>query len=197
MRFMDGTGLRERSKARRRQAIIRAAYELFADRGYDATTIADIAAAAEVAPRTVAMYFPSKRDIALSRFTEALDGLGEALRGRQPGETVAEAAGRWLRAMPTGPEDTSVRELGRRMLDANPELRALRMARMADAIRKGAKVIAGDTGGAPDGPGPRIAAAAIAAVLAEAHDSFPGPGPGRDEAIAAAVRFLDAGLGTL
>ncbi len=39
----DG-GLRERSKARRREAIIRAALELFADRGYDATTIADIAA---------------------------------------------------------------------------------------------------------------------------------------------------------
>ncbi len=52
---MAQTGLRERSKARRRTAIIRAAYELFAERGYDATTVADIAEAAEVAPRTGAM----------------------------------------------------------------------------------------------------------------------------------------------
>ena len=65
---MAEIGLRERSKARRRAAIIRAAYELFAERGYDATTVADIAEAAEVAPRTVAMYFPAKQDIALSRF---------------------------------------------------------------------------------------------------------------------------------
>ncbi len=192
---MDGTGLRERGKARRRQAIIRAAYELFAERGYDATTIADIAAAAEVAPRTVAMYFPSKRDIALSRFTEAMAGLADAMRGRAPGETVAEVAGRWLRARPTAPEDASLRELSRRMLDANPELRALRMARMEAAIRRGAEAIASETGSPPGAPGPRIAAAAAAAVMAEVYDGF--PGGDKDEAVAAAVRFLDAGIRAL
>ena len=79
----DG-GLRERSKARRREAIIRAALELFADRGYDATTIADIAAAAEVAPRTVTMYFPSKQDIAMARFGQSVDELTDAT-ARRPG----------------------------------------------------------------------------------------------------------------
>ncbi|MYR59761.1 TetR family transcriptional regulator, partial [Streptomyces sp. SID625] len=39
---------------------------LFAEQGYDGTTIADIAEAADVAPRTVSLYFPSKHDIALS-----------------------------------------------------------------------------------------------------------------------------------
>jgi AcrR family transcriptional regulator len=192
---MNGTGLRERGKARRRQAIIRAAYVLFAERGYDATTIADIAAAAEVAPRTVAMYFPSKRDIALSRFTEAMAGLTEAMRSRAPGETVAEVAGRWLRARPTTPEDAGLRELSRRMLDANPELRALRLARMEAAIRRGAEAIAGETGSPPGAPGPRIAAAAAAAVMAEVYDGF--PGDDKDEAVAAAVRFLDAGIRAL
>src|ERR1700735_659292 len=80
---MAEIGLRERSKARRRAAIIRAAYELFAERGYDATTVADIAEAAEVAPRTVAMYFPAKQDIALSRFSDGVASLTDAIRDRR------------------------------------------------------------------------------------------------------------------
>ncbi|MFD5763974.1 TetR family transcriptional regulator, partial [Streptomyces sp. NPDC127044] len=64
---MMSDGLRERSKARRREAIVRAAYELFAERGFDATTIADIAAAAEVSPRTVTLYFPSNLELARAR----------------------------------------------------------------------------------------------------------------------------------
>ncbi|MFD9701311.1 helix-turn-helix domain-containing protein [Lentzea sp. NPDC059081] len=57
-----GPGLRERSKARRRRLILHTALRLFTERGYDRTTIADIAEAAEVAPRTVTGYFPSKLD---------------------------------------------------------------------------------------------------------------------------------------
>ena len=53
-------GLRERSKARRRALIIQTAMRLFAERGYTHTTVADIAEAAELAPRTVAGYFPTK-----------------------------------------------------------------------------------------------------------------------------------------
>lgn len=58
-------GLRARSKARRRQLILHTALALFAERGYDRTTIADIAEASDVAPRTVTGYFPSKLDFIL------------------------------------------------------------------------------------------------------------------------------------
>ena len=105
----DG-GLRERSKARRRAAIIRAALELFAERGYDGTTIADIAAAADVAPRTVAMYFPSKQDIPMYRFSKSVDELTGALRERPPGESIGEVVGRWLRAEEPG-SDRELKEL--------------------------------------------------------------------------------------
>ncbi|MGK3981511.1 helix-turn-helix domain-containing protein [Sorangium sp. So ce136] len=54
------SGLRERSKRKRRKQILHAALKLFAERGYEQTTINDIAEAAEVAPRTVTGYFPSK-----------------------------------------------------------------------------------------------------------------------------------------
>ena len=191
---MTHTGLRERSKARRRAAIVRAGLELFAERGYDATTVADIAAAAEVAPRTVAMYFPSKQDIAMDRFGQAVSGMLGALRARRPGESATSVIERWLRDEEPG-ADRELQELSLRMFRANPELNALRMARMAEAVAEGARMVAADIGAPPDAPGPRIAAAAAGAVLLELVD-IP-PGPERDQAIIVAMRYLEAGVATL
>jgi AcrR family transcriptional regulator len=192
---MAEAGLRERSKARRRAAIIRAAFELFAERGYDATTVADIAEAAEVAPRTVSMYFPAKQDIAMSRLGDGVASLTAAIQDRQPGETVHEVFGRWLLASQTEPGDRELYRLARRMFAANPDLAALRTARIAAAIREGAATIAADTGSAPGAIGPRIAAAAAAAITMEIIDTE--PGPEREEAVAAAMRFLDGGTAAL
>jgi AcrR family transcriptional regulator len=192
---MAEAGLRERSKARRRAAIIRAAFELFAERGYDATTVADIAEAAEVAPRTVSMYFPAKQDIAMSRLGDGVASLTAAIQDRRPGETVHEVFGRWLLASQTEPEDRELYRLARRMFAANPDLAALRTARIAAAIREGAAAIAADTGSTPGAIGPRIAAAAAAAITMEIIDTE--PGPEREEAVAAAMRFLDGGTAAL
>jgi AcrR family transcriptional regulator len=192
---MTEIGLRERSKARRRAAIIRAAYELFAERGYDATTVADIAEAAEVAPRTVAMYFPAKQDIALSRFTDGVAGLAATLRDRPPGESVHEVFGRWLLTSQTEPEDRELHRLAVRMFAANPDLGALRTARMAAAIGEGAAIIADEIGSTPGAIGPRIAAAAAAAIAMEVVDTE--PGPEREQAVAAAMRFLEGGNAAL
>jgi len=189
-----GTGLRERSKARRKEAIVRAAYRLFAERGYDATTVADIAAAAEVAPRTVAMYFPSKQDIALSRFSQAADELTVALRDRAPGETATQVVVGWLRA-DERPADREIKRLSKQMFAANPELNALRNARMAAVITEGANALAAQIGTLPNAPGPRLVATAAAAIIIEITD-IP-QGPDRDAAINAAVRFLDAGIAAL
>jgi AcrR family transcriptional regulator len=192
---MAQTGLRERSKARRRTAIIRAAYELFADRGYDATTVADIAEAAEVAPRTVAMYFPAKQDIALFQFSDAVATLSAALRDRQPGERLHDVLGPWLLTRLTEPEDREMYRLARRMFAANPDLGALRTVRMTAAIREGAAMIAGETGSPPGAIGPRIAAAAVGAIAMVVVDTE--PGTEREQAVAAAMRFLQAGTATL
>lgn len=188
-------GLRQRSKARRRNAIVRSALVLFAERGYDATTIADIADAAEVAPRTVTMYFRTKQDIAMARFAESADRLTRALRDRAPGESVTQVMGRWMLGKDEDPDEEAMRELGCRMFDANPELRALRVHRMSEAIAEGAKALAEDTGTTPDALGPRIAVAAAVAIMIEIADNH------RDtdhhQAMATALAFLEAGIRTL
>jgi hypothetical protein len=171
---MAETGLRERSKARRRAAIIRAAYELFAERGYDSTTVADIA---------------------LSRFSDEVTSLTDAIRDRRPGETVHDVFGRWLLTSQAEPEDRELYRLARRMFAANPDLGALRTARMTAAVREGAAVIAADTGSAPGAIGPRLAAAAAAAIAMEIVDTE--PGAEREQAVAAAIRFLEAGTAAL
>jgi AcrR family transcriptional regulator len=58
-------GLRERKKAKTKAAIQEHALRLFREQGYEATTIEQIAAAAEVSPSTVFRYFPTKEDIVL------------------------------------------------------------------------------------------------------------------------------------
>src|SRR5262245_250837 len=145
---MTGDGLRERSKARRREAILRSAYELFADRGFEATTIADIAEAAEVSPRTVTLYFPSKQDLALSHFIAFVDRLAAALRQREPGSTTMDAVEHWLRGEIAHRGELD--ELNNRMLDANPQLRAVSSARLAEVIDESARMLAQESGSGAD-----------------------------------------------
>ncbi len=84
-------GLRERKKARTREAIIDAALDLFAVKGFDATTIEDIAAAAEVSPRTFFRYFESKLDLVMARAGDKHDDIGPLVAARPPGEDALDA----------------------------------------------------------------------------------------------------------
>ncbi|MFE2713990.1 TetR/AcrR family transcriptional regulator [Streptomyces mirabilis] len=186
---MMSDGLRERSKARRREAIVRAAYELFAERGFDATTIADIAAAAEVSPRTVTLYFPSKLELALSRPEAFADRLATAMRERQEGWGALDALEHWLREEVAHRGDLD--DLTHRMLELNPQLRAVAGARLAEVVQDATRILGEEQGSAPGDFGPRIAAAAAAAVVGEVVHR-------REEAdIEAAMTFLRAGLDTL
>ena len=85
-------GLRERKKERTREAIIDAALDLFERNGYDATTVEDIAAAADVSPRTFFRYFESKLDLIMARSTTHSEkGIGPLLAARPADESVLEA----------------------------------------------------------------------------------------------------------
>jgi len=79
-------GLRERKKLRARQQLIDAAFRLFTKRGFDATTVADVAAAVEMSPRTFHRYFESKEDVVLEWFDRSGDALVEGLKERPADE---------------------------------------------------------------------------------------------------------------
>src|SRR5436309_16139985 len=80
------TGLRERKKQQTREALARAGMELFVERGYDATTLAEIAEAAGVSTRTIFAYFPSKEDILFASFQTMRDALARRLADRPGGK---------------------------------------------------------------------------------------------------------------
>jgi AcrR family transcriptional regulator len=72
-------GLVERNKVRTRRELAEAAARLFLTRGYSATTVQDIAAAADVSPRTFFRYFPSKDEIVTAIASTGMDDVVEAL----------------------------------------------------------------------------------------------------------------------
>src|ERR1700722_66914 len=86
----------ERRKRRTREAIQKAAFELFAERGYRETTINDIAERADVAPRTVTVHFPAKEELLLDAEPFSLDSLSERLSPRRPNESALEARRAWM-----------------------------------------------------------------------------------------------------
>jgi AcrR family transcriptional regulator len=87
----DGSGLRERNRARMRSRVVAAAARLFAEHGYEHTTVAAIAEAAEVSEQTVYNHFPSKQELVLDRDDEVRRSFVAAIAERSPGTSPAEA----------------------------------------------------------------------------------------------------------
>jgi AcrR family transcriptional regulator len=82
--------LRDRKKERTRAAIVHAATELFAERGYDETTIAEIAAAAEIGPRTFFGYFVSKEALLFPESDARVAATVAAIAGKRPDDQPAD-----------------------------------------------------------------------------------------------------------
>lgn len=84
-------GLRQRKKEQTRQAIYEAARRLFAERGFERVTVAEVARAANVSEVTVFNYFPSKEDLFYGGMHFFEEELLEAVRSRKPGESALKA----------------------------------------------------------------------------------------------------------
>jgi AcrR family transcriptional regulator len=91
-------GLRERKKQRTRQLIADTARRLFAERGFEAVPVSEIAREAEVSEATVFNYFPTKEDLFYHGLEAFEEELLASVRDRTPGESVIKAFGRFVTA---------------------------------------------------------------------------------------------------
>jgi AcrR family transcriptional regulator len=160
-------GLRERKKQQTRDTIAQAALRLFAERGYDETTLADIAEAANVAPRTIFAYFESKEDILLCGERSFLDDLKRRLDERPAGRTTVDALRAFLSEIPPQDEDDLLRK---KVMSDNPELQMKAHAGHTRLEPMLAESIAKDLGAQPDDLQPMLAAASVTAAFISVRD---------------------------
>jgi AcrR family transcriptional regulator len=144
-------GLRERKIERTRELIVKTAVSLFETRGFDATTMREIAQASEIGPATLYRYFSSKEAILLEPATRRAGRLAAILDARPGGEPIDLALGGALRAFvseiePVADEIARVR----RLVDAAPAARARVWDTRAVELDALTEVIARRADAAPD-----------------------------------------------
>jgi AcrR family transcriptional regulator len=190
-------GLRERKKQRTREQIVEGAFKLFHERGWHATTVADIAAAADIAPRTFFAYFPSKEAVVFYDFEPVFASVKATVEQRPEGETAIDALRRWLdESLPAKRNHSEKGELRKCLIADEPALAAHSrhlLARFEDVLREG---VARDLGDAPDSLRAKLVAAAATAAINAIEDS----GTGKEESMEMldqALVFLRAGVEAL
>jgi AcrR family transcriptional regulator len=166
-------GLRERKKQRTRELISDTARKLFAERGFERVSVAEIARAAEVSGATVFNYFPTKEDLVFSGFEAFEERLLAAVRDRPTGQSVAEAFGEFIlesRGFLNEPDQQRAAELVgvTRMIAASPSLLARQQQVLARYTESLAELIAAETSARPGDLRPHAAANALIGV----HDAL-------------------------
>ncbi|SDK82267.1 DNA-binding transcriptional regulator, AcrR family [Nonomuraea maritima] len=126
-------GLRERKKQRTRQALIEAAVRLFEDKGYDDVTVAEIADAAEVSPRTFFLHFPAKEDVLLADADVRVDLALQAISERRDREGLPEVLVRATEQMIVNAWDGELAALRARLAASVPTLQARLLQRYLTA----------------------------------------------------------------
>jgi AcrR family transcriptional regulator len=188
-------GLRERKKARTRASIREHALRLFREQGYQATTVEQIAAAAEVSQSTFFRYFPTKEDVVLRddfelRIFEAFE--------RQPPQlgpiAAIRAAVSEALATLTPAEWAEFRETSE-LSFATPEIRARTFDELARTIQAMTDVLARRVGRAPDDLAVQAIAGAVFWIIITV--TLPWSNLTQDQAEANSFRRVDEALALL
>ncbi|GAA1497782.1 TetR/AcrR family transcriptional regulator [Paeniglutamicibacter kerguelensis] len=161
-------GLREMKKQRTREAIAAAAMELFVSLGFDSTTVAEVARAAEVSEATVFNYFRTKEDLVFQKLDRFWDGMLAAIEDRPPASGIVDAVEGFLLERRPSAETRRERErlaAVNRMIAASPSLLDRERASYDGAAVALADVIARTTAAGQD-------AAAAAHMILGVHRSL-------------------------
>ena len=142
-------GLRERKKAKTRAAIQEHALRLFREQGYAATTIEQIADAAEVSPSTFFRYFPTKEDVVLFDATDPL--MFASFENQPPELSVVEALKRAFHEVyeELTPEEFEAQSERQELIRTVPELRGRMLDDLVGAIGIFAEMVGKRVGRAP------------------------------------------------
>ena len=167
--MIERPGLRERKKTRTRELIAETARTLFAERGFEAVTVAEIAQAAEVSQQTVFNYFPTKEDLVYWRLEAFETELLAAIRERPEGEPVIVAFGRFVRRPRGLLAEADAEARGRlagitRMIAKSPALLAREQQTLSRYTASLAALIAEEQGTEPTDIAPVVAANALMGV---------------------------------
>jgi len=127
--------LRDRKRERTRQALVAAALELFERDGYEQTSVADIAAAAEIGTRTFFSYFPSKEELLFPESDARVQAALDAIAARGPDDGPAEVLLRALRQAGDDSDDMGSRlaALRLRLIREVPAVRGYALRMQVDA----------------------------------------------------------------
>jgi AcrR family transcriptional regulator len=145
-------GLRQRKKQQTRELIADAAKRLFADRGFDAVTVAEVARAANVSEVTVFNYFPTKEELFYGGMQFFEETLLDAVRTRAPGESVLEAFRRPVfegMQRLASDQTAGVIDAAGNLISASPALEAHEREIVARYTRLLAEQLAAEAGGKP------------------------------------------------
>jgi AcrR family transcriptional regulator len=157
------TGLRERRKQETRQAISGIAMAMFATKGFDEVTIAQVADAAGVSKMTVTNYFSRKEDLVFDRAEVIIRSLADAVAARAPGESLLAAIRRHYAERVAGDDILGVPTVTFARLVQNSHVLASRALEIADLRERAlGDAIAAETG--VDDVQQRIVAAQLASV---------------------------------
>lgn len=141
-RECPATTLRERKRERTRAAIVAAGTRLFASAGYEATTIADIAAAADIGTRTFFSYFSAKEELLFPEHDHRIDAALDAIAGRATEDRPVDVLLNALVASGPVSDDltSTTTELRLRLMESVPAIRgrALQLQRRAEREIAGA-----------------------------------------------------------
>ena len=172
---------RERKKQRTREQIVESAMALFDERGFEHVTISEIAAAADIAPRTFFSYFPSKEDVVFHDFDLVFDTIKQRIDARPEGESTMDALRAFISDYLSQVDHKDPAEqCRRRVISASPSLQQHdreRVGRIEHVIADG---LARDLGVQTGSLRARVVAAAAAAGLLELESYFDKDAPPDD-----------------
>lgn len=188
-------GLRERKKSRTRSLIHKEAMRLIRQQGYAATTVEQVAEAAEVSPSTVFRYFATKEDLVLH--DEYDDLFVEAFKAQPPELSPLTALRLSMQQVIASLTPEQFAEEAERIALSRtvPELRARRLDELVRTLHLIAAAVAERTGRQPDDPAVRtfagaVTGVAVSAMLCAGED----PPAATFEQFDQALALLEAGL---